>query len=388
MKATVKSVLWGVVLSISLVVAPLTVRPRSDGSRPVDSSAVSANDQSQLLALAKALIAAQHELRVRGIAEKERIVKGLALGTRELLNQRISEIVSEQKSMRANHQTYTDFAFELTPLDLEVNGRTAKLTAVERTKLRLSVAGDSLAPDATEFVQDHEFTFVQREGIWDIVSDRLINEPGPAQRKADEDDTPPINLPPTQVSPNNTNNGEVIRHHSTFSRSFLPALVSLNRTAIVNYATTYWSNYNPNYRRFDGSSDGGDCTNFVSQACRAGGWTDVSGWYTSTLVWWYTWANQSYTWTSAHSWFWFTYNRPRGTLASYISNLVPGDILQIDFNRDGRIDHSMVVTRKDSYGNIYLTYHSTNWLNRSFSSIYSSYPTANYYGWRLYSYPN
>jgi hypothetical protein len=43
----------------------------------------------------------------------------------------------------------------------------------------------------------------------------------------------------------------------------------------------------------------------------------------------------------------------------------------------------MVVTKVDSYGNIYLSYHTTDTLNKAFSAIDSNYPNAKYYGWKM-----
>lgn len=59
-----------------------------------------------------------------------------------------------------------------------------------------------------------------------------------------------------------------------------------SRTNAVNYAQTYWNNYNPNYP--DWTPYGGDCANFVSQCLKAGGKpmtvgpaTDFSYWFSS-----------------------------------------------------------------------------------------------------------
>jgi hypothetical protein len=168
--------------------------------------------------------------------------------------------------------------------------------------------------------------------------------------------------------------------------SQLIATASLNRSAIVNYAYRHWNNYNTSYRNFNNSGTrGGDCTNFVSQAVLAGGWPKVSGWYRSNSVWWYNSGNQSWTWINAHRWYLFTRERPRASALSNVSALVPGDILQVDFNRDGSIDHTMIVTKKDSRGTVYLTYHTNDTKDRSFWDFYSASGNANYYAWRLSS---
>ncbi len=57
------------------------------------------------------------------------------------------------------------------------------------------------------------------------------------------------------------------------------------------------------------------------------------------------------------------------------------DILQLDFLQDGSKDHTMIVTVWTP-SQTYLTYHTTNRLNRSLSSLLASYPSAWYYAYR------
>lgn len=58
------------------------------------------------------------------------------------------------------------------------------------------------------------------------------------------------------------------------------------------------------------------------------------------------------------------------------------DVLQLDFDRDNNISHSMLVTATSSSGERYLTYHTTDTLNRSLTSLISAYPSAWYYAHR------
>lgn len=150
-----------------------------------------------------------------------------------------------------------------------------------------------------------------------------------------------------------------------------------NYTAMVNYATRYALNYNPAYRSF-----ASDCTNFISQAMYAGGWTMVSGvYYTSNSAWWYNSLNQSYPWAGAHNWYFFATGSHRTYDLASVWMMLLADVLQMDFNRDGRIDHTMIVTIVGS-SDLYLTYHSTNTVNRSLRSIIAQYPSSWYYAHR------
>jgi hypothetical protein len=59
-----------------------------------------------------------------------------------------------------------------------------------------------------------------------------------------------------------------------------------------------------------------------------------------------------------------------------------GDVLQMDFDKDGSKDHTMIVSYRSSQGVPYLTYHSTNTYRRSVASIIASYPNSAYYAYR------
>ncbi|GLY04083.1 MULTISPECIES: amidase domain-containing protein [Actinoplanes] len=161
----------------------------------------------------------------------------------------------------------------------------------------------------------------------------------------------------------------------TFSAQAIPK--GLCYSCIVKYARKYAKNRNKDYRDF--TKKGGDCTNFVSQALRAGGWKNDTGWYRSDKNWWYNWANQTYTWTSAERWSRFA---PRRTKAlTNVWQLSLADVLQVDFNRDGRIDHTTIVT-KVTKKEIYLSYHTNNTLDKPLSSFLKAYPNGWFYAYR------
>ena len=154
------------------------------------------------------------------------------------------------------------------------------------------------------------------------------------------------------------------------------AAASYNYSAMANYATKYWKDYNTAYRRMSN-----DCTNFISQAMRAGGWGMVTGWYQSNNVWWYNSLNQSWTWGGAENWYWFATGSGRTSTLGNVWYTGLADVLQIDFDRNNNINHTMIVTYVTS-SQRYLTYHTTDTLNRSLSSILSAYPSAWYYAHR------
>jgi hypothetical protein len=155
-------------------------------------------------------------------------------------------------------------------------------------------------------------------------------------------------------------------------------------TAMAAYAQKYWNHYNPAYRQFNGA--GGDCTNFISQSLKAGGWKNASGWASDyNHTWWYSPSNpstQSWSWAGVNEWSWFALSSQRVTTLDDVYQLGVGDILQMDFDADGSKDHSMIVTYRSRSGMPYVTYHSTNTLNRSVASLVAAWPDALYYAYR------
>ncbi len=366
----------------------LKARDELQIQRPV---VTSAEVRTRLTEIAQTTLAAHNQLLVSGQVDPDTAKSTAGKAARAVIEGNVPDALDVHNNMTANYLTYTGFQTDLTVKSLRISGSAAVMEATEHTVLDLSLAHiDPLAPEVTKYDQDHIFTFALRKNQWVLLSDRLVNTTEPTAPRLG-DPIVPEGMPSTDTTWTNTPAPEVEQPKVRVGKQTTPmaALSTLNRTAIVNYAYRYATNYNSTYLNYDGQSDGGDCTNFVSQALYAGGWTYVRGFYTLNYVWWFDskWIRpaQSYTWVNANLWFQFINSRPRGTLARNIRDLVPGDILQADWNRDGHIDHSMIVTKKDSMGNIYLTYHSNNTVDKPFSAL----PTnATYYGWRLYTYPN
>ena len=62
--------------------------------------------------------------------------------------------------------------------------------------------------------------------------------------------------------------------------------------------------------------------------------------------------------------------------------MMPSDIMQMDFNRNDVMNHSLIATRKSSGGMMYFTEHTTDTRDRSMASIYSQHPNSWYYAYR------
>jgi hypothetical protein len=168
--------------------------------------------------------------------------------------------------------------------------------------------------------------------------------------------------------------------------SYGPILVktgmsSSNKSKVVAYANKYWSSYNTSYRSW--ASSGSDCTNFVSQAMKAGGWAHDTGLWNDDHNWWYNSLNQTHSWAGAENWYKFArVYSGRVTALSNVYSLRPGDVLQAKYSGSSVVNHSMIVTLY--YGNmVYLTYHSNNRHNVAFTWFQNQEPYSTYYAQRV-----
>ncbi len=221
----------------------------------------------------------------------------------------------------------------------------------------------------------HELTHVvqQRQGLTGETVRRGIGQVGDhyereADRSADA-------LMRSQES----NAGSSGRRHlpaAAQRQSMAPAIQAYSGTAAASYARTWGASTNKPYGRFSN-----DCTNFVSQAMLAGGWKMKTGKgycadRKSNNVWWFKkdgcdrqWpisnTHASHTWGGAENFYWFTKTSGRGTSAGRVSDLGVGDVLQADWDSDGNISHTMIVT-KSTTKNTYLTYHTSDHTDEPF----------------------
>ncbi|MFW1945184.1 amidase domain-containing protein [Acinetobacter guillouiae] len=173
---------------------------------------------------------------------------------------------------------------------------------------------------------------------------------------------------------------------STSTMADAPRQSPWNYNSASNYALQWALARNPNYISFTN-----DCTNFVSQALRTGGWKD-----TTTLV-----------STQMHSWFyksgtnyaqtWSTANGLRNRIANgyelgttklgksfaglgpeYLNNQIRvGDIILADWDDNGIYDHAMMVTSV-SFSTTLVSYHSNDRKNYSMADVSAASPNAKF----------
>jgi len=147
-----------------------------------------------------------------------------------------------------------------------------------------------------------------------------------------------------------------------------------NGAAAAAYADTYWQNFNSAWPSF--ANNGGDCTNFVSQALFAGGIAMRPSPAYSGAAAWYMIKNK-HRWSYAASWVnsqdngVFLLQHLTGvTEVASVDGAAPGqvvpdnasqgDIVLYDFNNDGIYDHEAIITASDGSGWDLVDSHTNN----------------------------
>jgi hypothetical protein len=280
-------------------------------------------------------------------------------------------------------ERYTAFRTQTAVLGTQIVKDRLIARVEERTEFDYAkIHGDE--PPFTAHSVERNFTFTQVGGEWVLESVALVHPDGVL----------PVNEPEAAPAPP-TSPGRPAGNEASTARprgklrvdtksagvsadgSVLALAAGYNYTAMADYARRWALSYNPAYRWF-----AEDCTNFVSQALYAGGWQMTSGAYNDNRNWWYNFLNQSYPWAGAQNWgdFAWWYSR-RTTMLSNVYDMGLADVLQIDQERNGSKDHTMMVTRVAG-SERYLSYHSQNTLDKSLTSIIAKYPNAWWYAHR------
>ncbi|MEZ0064195.1 hypothetical protein ABIA32_000173 [Streptacidiphilus sp. MAP12-20] len=360
----------GVISSASAASAPGIV----GAPGKVDRATIASFDRMAQAALDRRTAALLNTTAARQAAPQADAHVSLAAGLARTEDQVVSSLRARKARLAAVGEVYSAGRTKVTVDNVVVNGGRADVYVTETTTLTYKkLRGDE--PATTGFQAKHDVTFAATsQGRWQLtgIEDQLtggvpqVNAPAPNVASA-------ASVDPLQGTPADT----------SWPASPLPKGVSskgYNYAAMAAYAEKYWSRYNPAYRQFNGA--GGDCTNFISQSLKAGGWKNAPGIDSDYHNWWYSADSESWTWVGANDWSWFALSSKRVTNLKNVYQLGVGDILQMDFNRDGSKDHSMIVTYRSRSGMPYVTYHSTNTYRRSVASLVMSFPDAVYYAYR------
>lgn len=199
---------------------------------------------------------------------------------------------------------------------------------------------------------------------------------------------------------------ESTSYNSTFAKDY-----ALEQALVTGYdSPDKW-----NYWFKDWTNYGGNCTNFANQAIRAGlvkttnpgSIYQNNSYYNDDINWYYSHSYQSSSWKGAQEFYNYvdshtggvdgmnftfqTSDSPRSSLD--FSKVSIGDIIFVDWENDGNIDHTMIVTSgsTNGYSTTYVSYHSsantTPKKNKSLQSLNTQFNYNNiFYVYRPTSY--
>jgi hypothetical protein len=282
-----------------------------------------------------------------------------------------------RETLRGINGGYSRAQVKVKVTGIDVEGERVTLQVIEHTKL-FYPSGPADAPEAEEYALRRDLVFLRGPGGW-LLDDTTVAEPNDALLPVTEhwDDAAPTSAtPPPDRLPSSTERETAINDQlvEASSPDDIVTLASYSYPAMTAYALAHWSSYNSSYRAYQN-----DCTNFISQITSAGGWsyvgggpfddrTDKSKWYYGSFTW-----TTSYTWAGAENWYWFATGSGRTLILPSVWNMQETDVLQADWDKNNSIDHTMFVTKTDAAGEKYLTYHTTDTLNKKLSTLLSQY---------------
>ena len=319
----------------------------------------------------------------------------------DAIQQQVSDAIDTRDMLMNAGIIYDEYDTELIDVSVDITDDEAILKATEYTVLNIQSVGDNGdAPDTTEYYHEHIFTFKLEDDQWKLQSNELVNLFGSGESETDDDsilsELDDLEFTETQIFlPIVIADGQSEVNASSVNES-----LGVRRDRVVWYALKYWRNYNGSYHDYSRN----DCTNFVSQALKHGGWRNkgsrswdsTSEWWTKKYYWWGTQIG-SLTWINANNFQKFTLNQRRGyklfdftsrsawnQYGNYFRRVRKGDILQADWSGNGTWNHTMIVTGQDRNGWIYLTYHDSDSRHRHILSIYRKNPDAKFRVLRMY----
>ncbi|MFE0023179.1 amidase domain-containing protein [Amycolatopsis sp. NPDC059021] len=287
-----------------------------------------------------------------------------------------------REASTGTHAEYRNAEVDLVNPAVTVTGDTARVTVEERTRLVFAIRDSADSAEAARYRVPHVLDFQRRGADWVLAADALdvpADSPDPIPyahpvklKPAVPRDLAHESTIPKGIKPNYPG----AKHWSSAPPASVNGGVQIDRPAAVAYARKYAIDYNQRYERFTN-----DCTNFVSQALRAGGWSDVGHGDNAPDQWWEylirdTFPVHSNTWTVAQSFADFGYQYSH-RLRGYAGEApLPADVILTDWENgsDGHIDHAIIITENqpgnvDDWSKIKVTYHSNDQDNIPLSQV-------------------
>ena len=188
---------------------------------------------------------------------------------------------------------------------------------------------------------------------------------------------------------------------------------SYSGSTAANYAKAWWNKTNngdyPYYAEYYGQTtstdnindlpqgasgqsnprrDWNDCTNFISQAIKAGGISTIKSGlvnpHRNSSNWYYSDSKPSFTWGAAHNF--YLHFKDRAGVATSSSDLTVGDVCSVDFEGDGDIDHTIMITKSlgTTSNKQWVTYHTQDRKEEVTMEFFYGYlPNIKLYGYEM-----
>ena len=148
-----------------------------------------------------------------------------------------------------------------------------------------------------------------------------------------------------------------------------------------DYAYKWWNKRNNEQYGYYSRVMGGcydcwyDCTNFVSQAIKEGG---IKEQRTGGTYWYYSDEKPAYAWGVANSF--YKHFKTRAKQVRNLFDLEVGDVVNADFDHDGDIEHSAIVTKVTPF-DVYVTQHTSDKKDAPLSAWFMA--GYDVYGWKM-----
>lgn len=378
--------------AVTLALASLSLGIAAPASQAAETALPTA-DKSQLAQIADAYLQRRADAVTLSRTQTLRAPAPLALTAQaaDVLGGEITALQANATKLEKRWSGFSRAEVTVIPGKGTVSGDTATLAVEEETRLYFPDTKPGDAITHTSYLLPHTLTFKRAAGgAWKLADDKTsVDSSGPAaptqlegpatMSEADPVDEilpAPVDEGPKPPPSSDEPGGDAPLREKTLDGP----LAGYNYTAMVNYAKKYGLRGNTGLRTY-----GQDCTNFISQAVYAGGWTQKPGSMSErgdTRKWWY--GNYTYTtsysWAGAENWYWFGRNSGRTKHVPSVWDLFPSDVLQADWgpNPNGNINHTMMVTGRQG-GMLYLTYHTPNSVDVPLSYLRAKYPNTWWY---------
>ncbi len=355
----------------------------SAGAAVVDDPTVNAATKATFQKLADAVFTDRTQALVRGAGTKQttsRFSGDVRLSSTQSRDEKsaLSQLRGRQSSIAKLGETYSAGTTKVTLDATRVTGRTAKADVTETTTLTYAKALGN-QPKTTGFQAHHELTFkADQRGTWQLSTIQDTDEGGLAVNTLSKPAVKASPARPTTATPCRTRRARG-HHPQPGGRPEdehgvrLQGDGDLRREVLERLQHGLPGLQRPRGRR--------RLHQLRQPVPEGGGWKHVPGYVYDYTKWFGTADIQSDSFVGVNEWSWFAQNSKRTTPLANVYQLEVGDVLQMDFDRDGAKDHTMIVTAK-SNGVPYVTYHSNNTLRRSVASLIASYPNAYYYAYR------